>query len=84
MKPSAPRNSEQGLPPNRSAAVRTRVRPGSGAVKEYTPARRGQLGGEHEYTIEGDLSAHLEIATDELDAIARLLGDDLKIFLTQA
>ncbi|MGQ3297364.1 hypothetical protein [Reyranella sp.] len=47
-------------------------------------ARRGQLGGEHEYTIEGDLSAHLEIATDELDAIARLLGDDLKIFLTQA
>jgi hypothetical protein len=34
--------------------------------------------------IESDLSADMEIVADELDAIARLLGDDLRTFLSRA
>ena len=34
--------------------------------------------------LDSDLCASVEITAEELDAIARLLGDDLKTFLSEA
>jgi hypothetical protein len=38
---------------------------------------------EQAVAIDGDLSADMEIGAEELDAIARLLGDDLRAFLSR-
>ena len=38
---------------------------------------------EQAIAIDSDLSADMEIAAEELDAIARLLGDELKTFLSE-
>lgn len=44
--------------------------------------RHGRRLGEGELVLQSDLSSDLEITPDEIDAIARLLGDDLKAFLS--
>jgi hypothetical protein len=39
---------------------------------------------ERAITLDSDLSVDMDIIADEVDAIVRLLGDDLKAFLSQA
>jgi hypothetical protein len=39
---------------------------------------------EQAVTLDSDLSADLQILDEELAAIARFLGDDLRIFLSEA
>jgi len=84
MKPPVPRAREHRSPPHRPAAAGTRGRPGIRAAEGRPPTGRRQVADSHELAIESGLSVDLEIAADELNAIARLLGDDLKIFLSQA
>jgi hypothetical protein len=38
---------------------------------------------EQAIAIDSDLSADMEISAEELDAIARLVGDDLRAFLSR-
>jgi hypothetical protein len=46
-------------------------------------AHRRRLGvDEQAITFDSELSVGMEIMAEELDAIARLLGDDLKAFLS--
>jgi hypothetical protein len=40
--------------------------------------------GEQAIALDSDLSVHAEITSEELEAIGRLLGDDLKNFLSEA
>ncbi len=48
------------------------------------PARRRQRVVDRELTLESELSDDLGITDEELDAIGRLLGDDLKAMLSGA
>jgi len=45
--------------------------------------RRHARVGESATSLKSDLSVSIEITTEELDAIARLLGDDLKCVLSK-
>ena len=56
--------------------------PTDAAAGTKLPPRRDRHVGEDEPSLKSDLSADLEVTADELDAIARLLGDDLKAFLS--
>lgn len=48
------------------------------------PPRRRRREDEGEPVLQSDFSADLQITADELDAIGRLLGEDLKTFLSES
>ena len=53
------------------------------AAGRATQVRRRARVDDRLLELASDLSADLEITAEELDAIARLLGDDLKTFLCE-
>ena len=64
--------------------ARPRLQPNDRATQRDTAHHRRLHVDEQAITLDSDLSAHMEIATEELDAIARLLGDNFKTFLSEA
>lgn len=56
--------------------------PANGAAGRGIPATRRLRADDQAIALECDLSGDQEITTEDLDAIARLLGDDLKAFLS--
>jgi hypothetical protein len=64
--------------------ARPRLQPNVLAACRDTAHRRRLRVDEQAITLDSDLSADVEIMAEELDAIVRLLGDDLKAFLSKA
>jgi hypothetical protein len=63
--------------------ARPRLQPNVCAACRDTAHRRRLRVDEQASTLDSDLSVDMEIMAEELDAIVRLLGDDLKAFLSQ-
>lgn len=53
------------------------------SAKSEAPGRCRRSAGDAFFELESDLSAELPITVKELDAIVRLLGDDLKSLLAE-
>jgi hypothetical protein len=53
------------------------------AAGKTVPVRRRQRVDEQAIAMESELSPDMETTVEELDAIARLLGDDLKAILSK-
>ena len=64
--------------------ARPRLQPNVRVACRDTAHRRRLRVDDQAITLDSELAAAMEITAEELDAIARLLGDDLKTFLSEA
>jgi hypothetical protein len=64
--------------------ARPRLQPNVRVACRDTARRRRLRVDEPAITVDSELAAAMEITAEELDAIARLLGDDVKTFLSEA
>jgi hypothetical protein len=64
--------------------ARPRLQPNVRTAHRNTAHRRRLRVEEQAFTLDSDLSVNMEIKAEELDAIGRLLGDELKTLLSES